>query len=249
VKQTEIKRLAHELRLFGVHENFERRLTLASSDGQTGEELLIHLLEDEKQYRKNRVSKSLETKAKFRRTSLIEDWDTSIERGISKTKVRELATLDFFYSKKNLIIIGPTGCGKTQLSIALGRVACQNQLSVIFISVDQLFEEMRAQRNSGKYLTWAKNIKKYDVVVFDDFGLRNYTHDEAAFLVDFLEDRYQKNIHIFTSQVDIEGWKSLFEDPVIAQALIDRIKNPSEKIQLTGSSYREKLGKNEAKGN
>jgi DNA replication protein DnaC len=52
-----------------------------------------------------------------------------------------------------------------------------------------------------------------------------------------------------TSQVDIEGWKSLFEDPVIAQALIDRIKNPSEKIQLTGSSYREKRGKNEAKEN
>jgi DNA replication protein DnaC len=58
---------------------------------------------------------------------------------------------------------------------------------------------MHAQRNSGNYLTWTKNIKKYDVVVFDDFELRNYTHDESAFLVDFLEDRYQKNIHIFTS--------------------------------------------------
>ena len=103
MKQTEIKRLSHELRLYGIHENFERRLTLASSEGQTGEELLIRLLEDEKQYRKNRFSKILDNKAKFRRNSLIEDWDFSFERGISKTKLRELATLNFWDSKKNLI--------------------------------------------------------------------------------------------------------------------------------------------------
>lgn len=247
MKQTEIKRLSHELRLYGIHENFERRLTLASSEGQTGEELLIRLLEDEKQYRKNRFSKILDNKAKFRRNSLIEDWDFSFERGISKTKLRELATLNFWDSKKNLIIMGPTGSGKTQLSIALGKVACQNQLSVFFISVNQLFEESSAKRNSGKYLSWSKNIKKYDIIVFDDFGLRNYTHDEAVFLIDFLEDRYQNKVHIFSSQVDIDGWSSLFEDPVIAQALIDRIKNPSEKIKLIGESYREKLGKIEAK--
>ena len=227
MKTAEIKRLSHELRLFGIHESFERRVSNASLEGQTGEELLIQLLEDEKLNRKNRTAKMLETKANFRRSALLDEWDFSIERGISKTKFRELAGLNFWDLKKNLIIIGPTGCGKTQLSIALGKVACQNQLSVMFVSVCQLFDEMRAQKSSGKYRHWIKNIKKFDIIVFDDFGLRNYDHEEAMFFIDILEDRYQKKIHIFSSQVDIDGWKSLYEDPVTAEAIIDRIKNPS----------------------
>ena len=244
MKSIEIKKLTHELRLFGIHENFERRIQNAMHDNLTGEELLIHLLEDEKQFRKNRTAKVLETKAKFRRQSLLEDWDFNVDRGITKAKMRELALLNFWEKKQNLIIFGSTGCGKTQLSIALGKAACQKQLTVLFISVSQLFEEMRAQKHSGKYITWTKNLKKNDIIVFDDFGLRNYDHEEAMFFLDLLEDRYQNKIHIFSSQVDVAGWKSLFEDPVTAEAIIDRIKNPSDKIHLTGTSYREVISKN-----
>lgn len=92
----------------------------------------IYLLEDEKQYRKNLSAKKLDSKAKFRRITLLEDWDFCVDRGITKTKIRELASLQFWNFKKNIIINGPTGCGKTQLSIALGKMACQNQFNVMF---------------------------------------------------------------------------------------------------------------------
>lgn len=239
---SEIRKLTHELRLFGMHESFERRCAEAAQEGLSGEELLSRILEDEKLNRKNKTSKMLETKAKFRRESLLEQWDSTIERGISKTKLRELATLGFWQAKKNLIIVGQTGSGKTQLSIALGRVACQMQLSVLFLPVNQFFEDALANRASGKMIVWMKRIKKFDIVILDDFALRNYTHEEAVFLIDFLEDRYRKSVHIISSQVDVDGWNTLFEDPVIADALIDRMKNPSEKIKLTGGSYRESLG-------
>ncbi len=150
--------------------------------------------------------------------------------------------MGFWDAKKNLIIVGRTGSGKTQLSIALGRVACQMQLSVLFMPVNQFFEEALANRASGKVIPWIKRIKKYDVVILDDFALRTYSYDEAVLLIDFLEDRYRKCVPIISSQVDVEGWNTLFEDPVIADALIDRLKNPSEKIRLTRGSYRENLG-------
>lgn len=242
MKSVEIRKLTHELRLFGMHESFERRCAEAAQEGLLGEELLTRLLEDEKLNRKNKASKMLETQAKFRRESILEEWDTTKDRGITKTKLRELSALGFWHAKKNLIIVGQTGSGKTQLSIALGRAACQMQLSVLFLPMNQFFEEALANRASGKMIPWMKKIKKYDVVILDDFALRTYTHDEAVLLIDFLEDRYRKSIHIISSQVDIEGWNTLFEDPVIADALIDRIKNPSEKIKLTGGSYREMLG-------
>jgi DNA replication protein DnaC len=243
MKILDIKRLANDLRLFGFLESLERRLKAASHDGQTSEELLIYLLEDEKQYRKNLSAKRLDSKAKFRRIALLEDWDFSVDRGITKTKIRELSSLKFWDLKKNIIINGPTGCGKTQLSIALGKMACQNQLSVMFQSTSQIIEEMRAQKNSGKYIHWTKNLKKIDILIFDDFALQSYNHQEALFLIDLLEDRYQKKCNIFTSQVAVDGWSSLFEDAVTAQAILDRVKNPSDLITLTGKSYRERMGR------
>jgi DNA replication protein DnaC len=237
----ELKKLAHELRLYGVLEHFERRCAEAANEGLSGEELLTRIFEDEKQYRKNKLTKSLETRAKFRRESLLEHWDTSFERGLTKTKIRELASLGFWHAKKNLIIVGQTGSGKTQLSIALGRAACQMQLRVLFLSVNQFFEEASAQRASGKFILWKRKMETYDIIILDDFGLRSYSHEEAVYLTDFVEERYQKRVHIISSQCDIEGWRTLFEDPVIGDALIDRLKNPSEKIKLTGGSYREKL--------
>lgn len=239
---SEIKSLTHQLRLLGLHESMERRLAGARQDGITAEELILSLLEDEKQYRKNLAAKVLETKAKFRRESLLESWDNSFDRGITKTRLRELAALGFWALKKNLIIVGSTGCGKTQLSIALGRAACHAELSVLFVSVQQLLEEAAAEKAAGKFQKWFRKMKKVDIMILDDFALRPYTHDEAVLLVDLVEDRYRQKIHIISSQVDVAGWKSLFEDAVVAEALIDRLSNPSEKIQLKGPSYRQRLG-------
>jgi DNA replication protein DnaC len=84
-------------------------------------------------------------------------------------------------------------------------------------------------------------LTKYDVLILDDFALRPYSHEEGVLLVDLIEDRYRKGVHIIISQVDMMGWKTLFEDPVVADALVDRPRNPSETILLTGGSYRARL--------
>jgi DNA replication protein DnaC len=115
-----------------MYQSLERRLENLSKEGRTPEELVLQLLEDEKQHRKNVATKTLETRAKFRRESLLENWDSSFERGVSKSKIRDLATLGFWNLKKNLIIVGSTGSGKTQLSIAIGRSACQLGLECPF---------------------------------------------------------------------------------------------------------------------
>lgn len=86
-----------------------------------------------------------------------------------------------------------------------------------------------------------KKLTKLDVLILDDFGLRNYTHSEATFLVDMLEYRTQKGSQIITSQVEPQGWRSLFEDPIIADAVVDRLINPSMQFIIKGGSYRTKL--------
>jgi DNA replication protein DnaC len=71
--------------------------------------------------------------------------------------------------------------------------------------------------------------------------LKSHKRDEAMILLDLLEERYQKGMQIITSQVDIEGWQSLFADKVASEAIVDRLKNPSEKVVLTGPSYRGRI--------
>ena len=95
---------------------------------------------------------------------------------------------------------------------------------------------------AGRYLHYIRGLIKAKVLILDDLGLRNYSHEEATSLMDILEERYHKAPLIVTSQVEPQGWLKLFEDPVIAEAIVDRLIHPCQKITLKGEkSYREKL--------
>jgi DNA replication protein DnaC len=238
-----IKELAHSMRLFGVHRHAERRCEEALSHNHHPSELLRLILEDEKQARQEAVAKRLVSRAKFRSNLVLEEWNHSHDRGISKAKFKELAELNFLHKKQNLILLGNTGVGKTFLASSLGERLCHAGHSTTFHSVNLLFEQVAAEKAAGRYLKFISKLKKTAVLIFDDFGLRNYTHDEATVLLEILEERYQKGVSIITSQVSPEGWKSLFEDPVIGEAITDRIVNPSETVHLKGESYRKKLAK------
>lgn len=239
----QIRQLSHGLRLFGVHGGFEKRAEQAASQSLNHMEFLRLILEDEINQRKNAAAKRLVTRAKFRTFADIEDWDQTYDRGITKTKLRELGALRFYQAQENLLILGKTGEGKTHLAVAIGRRLCAENVSILFLPVSFLFEEVQASKGAGKYLAFIKRLTQSQVIILDDFGLRNYTHDEANILVDILEDRHRKGSVIVTSQVDPKGWKKLFEDPIIAEAIVSRIEHPSQKIILNGGDYREKLQK------
>jgi DNA replication protein DnaC len=237
----QMRNLSHSLRLFGVHSGFERRAAEAASQGLNHLEFLRLVLEDELLQRKERVAKSLTTRAKFRAHASLEEWDQSFERGLSKAKLRELAGLSFLQNNENLLLLGKTGEGKTHLAVAIGSRLCSESISTLFLPVNFLFEEVQAARAAGKYLGYIKRLTQTKALILDDFGLRNYTHEEANVLVDLLEDRHRRGSVIVTSQVDPKGWQKLFEDPVIAEAIVNRLEHPSQRLNLKGGSYREKL--------
>jgi DNA replication protein DnaC len=238
----QIKNLSHKLALHGFHQSIEARATEAVTNNLHPAEFLQLLLEDETLFRKNRFAQSLLTRAKFRNTCELEDWDQTFDRGLSKQKIKELAALSFFNNKENLLILGRTGEGKTHIAVAIGRRLCSEGLSTVFLPVNLLFEEILAARTAGKYLSYLKKLCQTKVLILDDFGLRNYSHDEANTLVDILEERSRKGPVIVTSQVDPKGWGKLFSDPIISEAIVDRLQKPSQKITLKGGSYRDRLG-------
>jgi DNA replication protein DnaC len=230
--------LAAKLRLNGIYHALEKRCNEAVKHNLHPAEFIKILLEDEALARRNATASRLTKKAKFRTQCDLENWDKAKPRGLSTAKFKELACGSFYERKENLIIVGATGLGKTHLAIAIGRALCQKQISVSFYSTNLLFEKLHSDKLCGKYLPSITALSKIGVIILDDFALRNYTHEEAGMLLELLEERYSKNITIITSQVEPSGWRALFEDSVISEAIIDRLVNPSDRIALTGESYR-----------
>ncbi len=237
----QMKSLSHEPRLLGINQTVAKNAKIATSNQLHPLEYLKIVLEDEKTFRRERTAKALKTRAKFRSDAELEDWDHGFERGITRAKFKECTSLQFYQNKESLLLIGSTGAGKTHLAIALGKKLCSESVSVQFFSVNLLFEEASAEKIAGRYLQFIKRLKQVAVLILDDFGLRNYTHDEANILLDVLEERYLKGSTILTSQVEPQGWIKLFEDPVIADAIVDRLTKPAKKVILKGQSYRDQV--------
>ena len=140
------------------------------------------------------------------------------------------------------MILGKTGLGKTHLAIALGKRLCQEGHPDSVLAGQLPVQEIQAAKAARRYLNDVRSLIKAKVSILDDLGLRNYTHEEATSLIDILEERYHKAPLIVTSQVEPQGWLKLFEDPVIGEAIVDRLIHPCQKITLKGEkSDREKL--------
>lgn len=238
----QVRNLSHQMRLFGIHEACERRAAEALAQQLHPLEFLRLILEEELLSRQDRTAKILMTKARFRFRADLEDIDFSFHKDLTKAKVKELSELSFLHNLENLLILGKTGAGKTFLAIAVGKRLCQLGHPIQFLAVNFLFEEIQAAKAAGRYLNYVRALVKAKVLILDDLGLRNYTHEEATSLIDILEERYHKAPLIVTSQVEPQGWLKLFEDPVIGEAIVDRLIHPSQKISLKGEkSYREKI--------
>ncbi len=239
----QVKNLLNELKLYGMFHAIDSVANHASQESMSFSEAFLLILQEESQYRIAKKSMALQKKAAFRNNASLENWDGTFDRGLSRQQLRELAGLHFYNKKQNLILVGQTGVGKTQLSIALGRVACHNSIGVSFLSTNRFFEEYNVAQSTGKTIQWIKNLSKIPILILDDFALRHYTHQEATILLEVIEERFQKGSMIITSQIDPSGWNVLFDDPAMVDAILDRLQNPAQKIVLTGPSYRAQLGR------
>lgn len=233
-----INELATELRLNGIKESIDYRVSEASEGGLSHQDFLHLLLEDEMLYRKNKRSIRLKARAKFNHLATLDEFECSKERNITKTTIKLFSSLGFIENKENIVLFGSTGVGKSYLAQAIGHASCLNGISVLYFSVNKFLKEVEAQEAAGSYLKFLNRVKKTEVLILDDFGLRNYTHKEANVLYDVMEDRFRQTSTIVTSQVKPLGWKSLFEDQVIAEAIVDRITSCARKIELKGENFR-----------
>ena len=205
------------------------------------------LFESEWQFRQERATLSRKARSKIRKGASLEEFDLTHQRGITKAELRSLAQLEWSDQGKPLIIMGPTGVGKSYLARSLGLLACERGKTSLFISITDFIENQAIARACNGYLKFRASLVRPDVLVLDDLGMRKFTSQEAEDLRDVIEQRSYGKSTIITSQLPFDHWSEVIGDQIILDALIDRLEAPGILIKLRGESYRQKLKKEVAK--
>jgi DNA replication protein DnaC len=229
-----------ELGLLGMINSLETDLTVAVKQDWNHEELLSRLLQSEKVYRDDKfIEKKVKT-ASFKRNAFLEDFDMLVKRGVSKSQLQDLMSLNWLESARPLIFVGQTGMGKSYLAEAVGRYVCSKRKTVLFKESTELFLMIAEARRMNRYLTTRKRLATFDVLIIDDFGMRKLSSTEAQDLKELLELRSISRSTFFTTQLPVNHWGEIIEDVVILEAIVDLVDHAAIKIEMKGEkTYRE----------
>jgi len=191
--------------------------------------------------RANKRLQRLLKAARFKVGARIEDIDYTHPRGLKKSQVAGLLTGEWIAKKQNLVITGPTGCGKTYLACAIGHHACHHDYSVRYYRASRLFESLTISHGDGSYLKLINQMAKADLLIIDDWGLETLTQSQRNDLLEIMEDRHGNKSTIVTSQLPTTKWHTFIGDATLADAILDRLLHNAHKLKLKGESMRKAM--------
>lgn len=236
----QIKSQLKSLKLSGSLDTIEMRILEASQNQLSFTELLSMVLLDELQTRQNRKLQRLISNAHLESNKTLESFDFTFNRSINSSQIRELSTCRFIEKSENIFFVGPTGTGKTHLAKAIGHMACRQFLSVGFYNFQTLFLTMTNADLSGKLDKFLKNISRINLLIIDDFAFRKIDQKQSEYLYAIVDARYGNCSSILTSNRSMSDWAGIFADPIMSNALMDRLCHNAHQIIINGESYRKK---------
>lgn len=235
-----IKNYCHQFNLTGIAENIEQEAQYAQENQVSYLEYLLKLLQSEA---KLREVKSLERRMKAARLPLnhnLEDFDHSVDNGMNKihlNQLRELSWLDQIY---NVVLMGPSGTGKTFIASGLCHQAVLNGYKAYFRTMDELVNVLKMKDFTRTDLADYKRLIKANLIVIDDIMLFPIDKPTAVNLFNFINQLFEKTAFIITTNKSPKQWAQMLDDEVLATAILDRLLYRCEVINLSGKSYRMK---------
>lgn len=235
------------LKLTGMAEALAEQMNTDQIESLSFDERFGLLVDREAAERDRRRLKTRLSKAKLRHTACIEDIDFRTRRGLDKKVILDLASCEWVAKHRNVLIVGPTGVGKSYLACALAHKACREGHSVRYARTSRLLDELALARADGSLPRLMTRLAKTHVLVLDDFGLAPLTDPQRRDLLEVIEDRHGLRSTIITAQLPVNTWHETIGEPTIADAILDRLIHSAYLLDLQGESMRKKAAKrNEA---
>jgi len=226
------------LRLSGVLETLDARNQQAIEGRWTHVEFLARLLEDEVERRAQKQLALRIRRAAINSTKTLEGFDFSFNPGLNRQQVLDLASCTYIGQKRNVLLCGPTGVGKTHLAQALTHEACRRGYTALFVNTYRMLQHINAGRADGTLNRRLQTYLRPDLLVLDDFGLKPLHPPAPEDLYDVINERYERGSIMLTSNRAVEEWPDLFGEPLLASAGLDRLTHQAHLIVITGASFR-----------
>jgi DNA replication protein DnaC len=201
-------------------------------------EFLARALETEWQGRYQRGIETRLRQSRFPWVKTLEQFDFDFQPSLDRRQVRELAGLSFAERAHNVVILGPPGVGKTHLAVALGVKAVEAGYSVLFLTLETLMTRLVKAQHENRLERSLKQLTYPKVLIVDEIGYLPLSQNEASLFFRLVVRRYERASLIITSNKSFLDWGEVFNDHIIATAILDRLLHYSTTLNIKGESYR-----------
>jgi DNA replication protein DnaC len=229
---------ARQLRLSGLLASLELRLEEARTHQLPHEQFLELIFQDEINIRQQRLIEKRNKAASFRDQRTLEDFDWTFNPRIKRQPFYELATGQFIRQRRDVLLLGPPGLGKSHLAQAIGYHAIKAGFQVFYCSIFDLVRQLQADQSPAELDRTLDHYLKPDLLIIDDMGLKVLPLKSGEVLLEVILRRYETRSTLMTSNRPIEEWGKLLNDVPAATAILDRFLHHCEIIPMEGRSYR-----------
>jgi len=238
----EVEQLLNNLHLRRMLSIYEEQLRAAEKEDVSYSEFVARLLRAQWHARQEGA-----LEWRIRRANLPERWSIETfpfprQPGVNRKQIRTFGELEFIAKAENIVLMGPTGVGKTGLACGILLKALENGYRCQFIRAQDLFDEMYASLAGRSTRQLLKRLARLDVLLIDEFGYLNLKPEQSNIFFKLMEERYHRQATIITTNLDYEEWHNFLGNKVMVEALLSRLRHYCHTVRIQGPSLRDPLG-------
>ena len=233
--------LINNLEVLGLNrmkENIDKYLDMIADGSKTALDAIYELTEMEIGFKTEQAITGCVKVANFPYLKEINEFDFSFQPSIDKSKIMDLMTLRFIEKAENVIFCGTPGVGKTNLAVSIGIAAAKHRYCVYFITFQDLISQLKKASAENRLETRIKWFCRYKLLIIDELGYQKMDIDSANLFFNLIAKRYEKLSTIITTNSPFSKWADIFNEPVLTNALLDRLLHHCSVININGPSYR-----------
>lgn len=226
------------LQLSGIEVNLEEYLRKIETKDLSVVGALCELTDIERKLKEERAIHGCVKVANFPFLKTLSDFDFQFQPSINRDEIFGFARLQFIEEKENILFIGSPGVGKTHLSVSIGIEAAKNRKSTYFVNCNDLLLNLKEAQKENRLEKRLKHYAGYRLLIIDEVGFLPLDPEGSKLFFQLISKRYEKSSTIVTTNIGLSHWNEIFGDPVMANAILDRLLHHCSIVHIVGDSYR-----------